>query len=68
MKKFFQSKTNKKGGNGLERSISSNSMDSSYGTIKEKDLPRLHKAVWTRDMEKVKEFIKDVNVKDKENR
>jgi len=37
---------------------------------KEKDLPKLHKSVWSRDMTKLKQLIKkaDVNQLDKENR
>ena len=73
MKKFFRPKSNKKGNPGdlsLDRSVSSSSYnyDCSYGTIKEKELPKLHRAVWTGDVESVRECIKEVNSKDKENR
>ena len=37
--------------------------------VKEKDLPKLHKAVWNEDLVKVKSLVKkDVNALDKENR
>lgn len=41
-----------------------------YFVTKEKDLPKLHKAVWSRDMTKLKQLIKkaDINQLDKENR
>ena len=41
-----------------------------YFIAKEKDLPKLHKAVWNRDLGKVKQFAKkgDINQLDKENR
>lgn len=41
-----------------------------YFVQKEKDLPKLHKAVWTKDMAKLRQIIKkaDVNQLDKENR
>jgi len=41
-----------------------------YFIAKEKDLPKLHKAVWTKDMAKLKQLIKkvDINQLDKENR
>jgi hypothetical protein len=37
--------------------------------VREKDLPKLHKAVWNEDLGKVKSLVKkDVNGLDKENR
>ena len=37
--------------------------------VREKDLPKLHKAVWNEDSMKVKSLVKkDVNALDKENR
>lgn len=44
------------------------SVNSGY-EVKEKDLPKLHKAVWSEDLMKVKSLVKkDVNALDKENR
>ena len=41
-----------------------------YLIAKDKDLPKLHKAVWTGDLTKVKQLAKkgDVNQLDRENR
>lgn len=41
-----------------------------YSISKDKDLPKLHKAVWTGDLTKVKQLAKkgDVNQLDRENR
>lgn len=45
------------------------SMASGY-SIKDKDLPKLHKAVWAGDLTKVKQLVKkgDINQLDRENR
>ena len=41
-----------------------------YKNIKEKDLPKLHKAAWSGDVNKLKQFAKkgDVNQMDKQHR
>lgn len=41
-----------------------------YSIAKDKDLPKLHKAVWTGDLTKVKQLAKkgDLNQLDRENR
>lgn len=46
------------------------SMASGYSITKDKDLPKLHKAVWTGDLTKVKQLSKkgDINQLDRENR
>ena len=46
------------------------SMASGYSIAKDKDLPKLHKAVWNGDLTKVKQLAKkgDINQLDRENR
>lgn len=41
-----------------------------YSITKDKDLPKLHKAVWNGDLTKVKQLVKkgDINQLDRENR
>ena len=41
-----------------------------YHNVKEKDLPKLHKAAWIGDLSKIKQLVKkgDVNLMDKHHR
>ncbi|XP_028398010.1 ankyrin repeat domain-containing protein 36A-like isoform X2 [Dendronephthya gigantea] len=72
LKKFLKKHGGKKGSASKEdvRSNADNELAFGYVIAKEKDLPKLHKAVWGRDTTKVKQLCKkaDINQFDKENR
>ena len=79
MKKFFRFGKKKKANDGDTASMGSGgkvrsrsaSITSETGiyVVKEKDLPKLHKAAWTGDLTKVKQLAKkNVNELDKSNR
>ncbi len=79
MKKFFKFGKKKKGGEADSASIGSvgkahsrsGSVVSETGVyvVRDKDLPKLHKAAWTGDLNKVKQLAKkNVNELDKSNR
>lgn len=72
LKKFLRKRGGKKGSASQEdvRSNADSELAFGYTISKEKDLPKLHKAVWNRDATKVKQLSKkaDLNQFDKENR
>ncbi len=72
LKKFLKKHGGKKGSASKEdvRSNADGELAFGYVIAKEKDLPKLHKAVWNRDAAKVKQLCKkaDINQFDKENR
>ena len=70
-KKFFKKKSpSAKNTLSTEDLSDAASIASGYSISKDKDLPKLHKAVWSGDLNKVKQLAKkgDVNQLDKENR
>ena len=70
-KKFFKKKSpSAKNTLSTEDLSDAASIASGYSISKDKDLPKLHKAVWSGDLTKVKQLAKkgDVNQLDKENR
>jgi hypothetical protein len=72
LKKFIKKHGGKKSSASKEDLRSNADSDLAFGYViaKEKDLPKLHKAVWNRDATKVKQLCKksDINQFDKENR
>ena len=72
LKKFLKKHGGKKGSGSKEDVRSNGDGEVAFGYViaKEKDLPKLHKAVWNRDATKVKQLCKkaDINQFDKENR
>ena len=79
MKKFFRFGKKKKGVNADSASLASGSRAASRSgsiasetgvyVVRDKDLPKLHKAAWTGDLGKVKQLAKkNVNELDKSNR
>ncbi|XP_033098759.1 ankyrin repeat domain-containing protein 26-like isoform X3 [Anneissia japonica] len=70
MKKIFKSKSSKKSASSSSLGATNNAENGGYD-VKEKDLPKLHKAAWLGDVNKVKQLAKkaaDYNQLDKENR
>lgn len=53
-----------------EPNIAEGGNEPGYRNVKEKDLPKLHKAAWLGDMSKLKQLVKkgDVNQMDKHHR
>ena len=72
LKKFIKKRSGKKASGSKEDVRSNADSELAFGYIiaKDKDLPKLHKAVWNRDATKVKQLCKkaDINQFDKENR
>ena len=82
MKKFFKFGKSKKGADGDSASVASgrssskapsragsNASETGSYVVREKDLPKLHKAAWSGDLNKVKQLAKkNVNELDKSNR
>ena len=72
LRKFIKKHGGKKGSASKEDLRSNADSELAFGYVigKEKDLPKLHKAVWNRDTTKVKQLCKkaDINQFDKENR
>ena len=82
MKKFFKFGKSKKGVDGDSASVASgrssskapsragsNASETGSYVVREKDLPKLHKAAWSGDLNKVKQLAKkNVNELDKSNR
>ena len=71
LKKFFKKKSpNAKNTLSTEDLSDAASLASGYSISKDKDLPKLHKAVWSGDLSKVKQLSKkgDINQLDRENR
>lgn len=71
LKKFFKKKgPNAKNALSTEDLSDAASLASGYSISKDKDLPKLHKAVWSGDLSKVKQLSKkgDINQLDRENR
>ena len=71
IRKFFK-KSGRKKGSSKEDLHSDAGSEYAFGYVigKDKDFPKLHKAVWNRDTAKVKQLCKkfDINQFDKENR
>ena len=70
-KKLFRKKgSSTKNALSTEDVSEAGSISSGYSIAKDKDLPKLHKAVWTGDLAKVKQIVKkgDINQLDRENR
>ena len=70
-KKLFKKKgSGSKNAPSTEDLSEAGSAVSGYSITKDKDLPKLHKAVWTGDLTKVKQLTKkgDINQLDRENR
>lgn len=75
LKKLLRRKDNKAKNAASSEDLSQSTLEMAAGAAgyfiaKEKDLPKLHKAVWSKDMTKLKQLIKkaDINQLDKENR